>query len=488
MRLKPSVKWYKEADVVVVGYGAAGASAAITAHDAGARVLILEKAPEGEEGGNSRVSGQGWLTPAPVDRAIVYFNALCGEYTVPQDMVRAWAEEMGKNTDWVKGLGGNPTLKRKGPEQAEFPDLPGADCVFTYQLDDTLGEELLWKLLKASVDKRRIDVLCGTPAQELIEDAATGDIIGVRTGAGHNVKARRAVVLTCGGFENNQDMVRDYLSNLTHCYPVGTPYNTGDGIKMAMAVGADLWHMNNISGPWYYLKVPEFPAVMELVPQHHYNDYPGGMIMVAGDGKRFMNEKHKITHGKVRVGGEWVQAPTRRRMVMILDNVLFSSGPLHDNNLYHGWNSILNVYHWSDDNKAELAKGWIIGADTVAGLARKIGLDPVAVDGTVNRWNGFCAAGKDADFGRTKMLAPLDHAPFYAIEMTPAFSSTQGGPRRNARGQIVRPDGRAIGRLYSAGELGSIHSFLYQGAGNIGECLAFGRISGRNAAAEKPWE
>ena len=66
--------------------------------------------------------------------------------------------------------------------------------------------------------------------------------------------------------------------------------------------------------------------------------------------------------------------------------------------------------------------------------------------------------------------------------------NTQGGPRRNEKGQIVRPDGQPIPRLYSAGELGSIYSYLYQGTGNIGECLAFGRISGRNAVAEKPWE
>ena len=85
------------------------------------------------------------------------------------------------------------------------------------------------------------------------------------------------------------------------------------------------------------------------------------------------------------------------------------------------------------------------------------------------------------------MLSPIQAAPFYAIELSPSMLNTQGGPRRNARGQIVRPDGSPIPRLYSAGELGSIYSYLYQGTGNIGECLAFGRISGRNAAAEKPW-
>ena len=85
------------------------------------------------------------------------------------------------------------------------------------------------------------------------------------------------------------------------------------------------------------------------------------------------------------------------------------------------------------------------------------------------------------------MLVPIVAPPFYAIELSPSMLNTQGGPRRNGSGQVVRPDGSPVPRLYSAGELGSIYSYLYQGTGNIGECLAFGRISGRNAAAEHPW-
>jgi len=86
------------------------------------------------------------------------------------------------------------------------------------------------------------------------------------------------------------------------------------------------------------------------------------------------------------------------------------------------------------------------------------------------------------------MLAPIKKVPFYVVELSPSMFNTQGGPRRNEKGQILRPDGTPIPRLYSAGELGSIYSYLYQGSSNIGECLAFGRISARNAVAEKPWD
>jgi len=82
------------------------------------------------------------------------------------------------------------------------------------------------------------------------------------------------------------------------------------------------------------------------------------------------------------------------------------------------------------------------------------------------------------------MMAKFDQGPYYAIEMSPSMLNTQGGPRRNEKAQIVRPDGSPIPRLYSAGELGSIYSYLYQGTGNIGECLAFGRIAARNVLAE----
>ena len=85
------------------------------------------------------------------------------------------------------------------------------------------------------------------------------------------------------------------------------------------------------------------------------------------------------------------------------------------------------------------------------------------------------------------MLSPLSEGPYYAVELSPSMLNTQGGPRRNNKAQIVKPDGTPIPRLYSAGELGSIYSYLYQGTGNIGECLAFGRIAGRETAALSSW-
>jgi hypothetical protein len=257
---------------------------------------------------------------------------------------------------------------------------------------------------------------------------------------------------------------------------------------MALSVGADLWHMNNYAGPSMALKVPEVRTSFSMQALHYSKQTPGGMIVVGPDGRRFTDEKFKTRHGKVPVNGRWLPLATPCPMFMIFDKALFRAGPLYDKHPSHGWTQIIERYPWSEDNSVELAKGWIRTADSIGALASLIGLDPGALNDTIDRWNACCDAGHDTEFGRNLMLTAIIEKPFYAVELSPSMLNTQGGPRRNERAQIVRPDGSPIARLYSAGELGSIYSYLYQGTGNIGECLAFGRIAARNAVAERAWD
>jgi succinate dehydrogenase/fumarate reductase flavoprotein subunit len=484
-------KWDREADVVVVGFGGAGAATAITANDLGASVLMLEKAPESEAGGNTRVSAQGYLNVSDADQAVRYLDAMCGHNRVPRRMARAWAEELSRNNEWIAGIGGDPQEHQPPPAGVEFPELPGADCIHKFHHGDILGYSNTWNFFERAVKQRPIDILYEAPGRELVQDGITREILGIRAeqhGKAIWIKARKAVVLTCGGFENNQEMIRNYLPGLPYCYTSGTPYNEGDGVRMGLAVGADLWHMNNYAGPSMALKVPEYKTSFSMTPLHFGHEQAGGMIVVGPDAGRFTDEKLRTRHGKIRRHGCWVPSPAPCPMYMVFDHALFSSGPLYDKKPVMGWGRIVERYDWSDDNSAELARGWIKRADTVDALARTAGLDPHALVQSVRRWNAHCGAGTDPDFGRSKMLIPLGAPPFYAIELSPSMLNTQGGPRRNENGQIVRPDGAPIPRLYSAGELGSIYGHLYQGTGNIGECFAFGRICARNAVAEVRWD
>ena len=488
-------KWDKEADVVVVGYGGAGASTAITAHDAGAKVVLLEKAPEGEEGGNTRVSGNLWFNPSPADKAITYLNAMADGYPIPPDVVGAWAEEMGKNTDWVTSLGGTPCVPE--PQSSfcspEFPELPGAECSTTYfATEGGWGQERLWKILKANVEEREIEVLYGTPAKELVQNLETKEILGViaeREGETIYIKAKKAVVLTCGGFENNPQMVRDFLA-VQKTAPLGTPYNTGDGIEMVQKVGAALWHMGAQAGMSLNFQIPGTDCAIFLSPSMAAilgGEAAWGSILVDGDGQRFLNETIRDCHGYVRLNSVWHPKPVPEPAYLIFDDKVRRGAPLMTP-LPAGWPLLVLKVTWSQDNSEEIAKGWIIKGDTLSELGAAIDVDARALEETVDKYNGYAAAGTDVDFARpAEKMGPLETAPFYAIPLTRAILNTQGGAKRNKDARIVDPDDNPIPRLYSAGEFGSVYSFLYNGGGNVGETMAFGRIAGRNAAAEEPW-
>jgi succinate dehydrogenase/fumarate reductase flavoprotein subunit len=146
-----------------------------------------------------------------------------------------------------------------------------------------------------------------------------------------------------------------------------------------------------------------------------------------------------------------------------------------------------DLYTWSLDNSAEIGKRWIFQGKNAGELAAKTSIAPDVLEETIGRYNGYCQAGKDGDFGRPKEDLRVLKPPFYAIQLWPALINTQGGPRRDRESRVLDPEGQPIPRLYAAGELGSIWGYLYQGACNISEALVFGQIAGRNAASEKPW-
>jgi succinate dehydrogenase/fumarate reductase flavoprotein subunit len=320
-----------------------------------------------------------------------------------------------------------------------------------------------------------------------------GEIAGVNVRSNNEdfaLRASRGVVLTSGGFEFNPWMKENYLRMTpTHFY--GNPDNTGDGINMALEVGAALWHMNNAS--WrVVMKFPDFPIAFSI--QHHT-----ACLLVDRSGRRFANERfnqnafgyeltnydtHAMCYPKVPC--YWIFDEKRRTVAPLASPY----GPCNPPGGIAGD----HYYIWSEDNQKEIDRGWVIQAENLEELARKISTDPdnrgmmssSTLQESIGRYNSFCKEGLDRDFNKPKeWLKPVEGPPYYAVKLWPGGPNTQGGPRRSLKGQVLRPDGSPIPRLYSAGELGSVWGMLYQGGGNIAECIAFGRISGLNATSEK---
>ena len=476
------------ADVIVVGYGGAGATAAITAADLGAEVLIVEKQAQG--GGNTKLSAGSVRTFGAFDRAVEHITFLCGGATDPE-VIEALVRESHDNEPWLRSLGGEvvmdplqaaPLSYPVYPTGAASPEQPGADGVgprLRVKGEATANGRDLWALLSGNVRQRRIPVRFDSPALRLLRhpDGAVNGLIARRGKDETVVRARKAVILTCGGYERDHDMQLQFLGQ--RYGSLGASGHTGDGIRMAADAGASLWHMNAVAAGFGY-RVDGFDcAVIHAMPGP-------GFIYVDRNASRFVDETAMDAHAVGSLVTELELETMRRSRVpsfVVFDEETRLAGPVA--NTERG--AVAGRYRWSEDNAPEIDKGWIRTGSGTAELAAALGLDPAALERTIERYNDACAGGHDADFGRSAAtLRPLERPPFYGAALWPSLFNTQGGPRRNARAQVLDAWGRPIPGLYGAGELGSMWSQNYPGAGNLTEALAFGRIAGRNAAARNP--
>jgi succinate dehydrogenase/fumarate reductase flavoprotein subunit len=266
---------------------------------------------------------------------------------------------------------------------------------------------------------------------------------------------------------------------------MGTPANQGDGFRMLQRAGADMWHVTTHAGgiaPG--IKVDEFPSAFM---RSHIG--PSSFIDVGADSRRFYDEAldYEASHFKEMRHGHWrdVQYVELQPVHMIMDSRTFDHQQIGID--WVGWNAVALGYRWSLDNRAELEKGWIAQADTIAELARAIGRDPDVLTATVEEYNDACKAGIDPAFGRAAdRLEPVAEPPFYAVQIVPCIPGTTGGGRRDEQARVVSTEGRPIPRLYEAGELGSTLCNLYQNGSLLTEAIAFGRIAGTNLSAEPP--
>lgn len=502
--------WNASYDVVVVGYGAAGAVAAIEAADAGARVLLIEKMPD--PGGISILSAGGLRITSDADDAFRYLKHTCGGRT-PDDVLRVLADGMAEAPDYLRTLarasdatvkvvnspGNYPFPGCDSLGYAEIESIPGFDARDGYLAARPMRPGcLLFKVLVDNVELRRaaIDVWTSTAAGRLHRNDA-GEIVGlhaVRDGQPIDIEARRGVILTCGGFEANEEMKRQYLVS-TPVINTGFRGNTGDGIRMAQAVGADLWHMWLYHGP-YGLRHPDpaypFGLYVKLLPMWTPERTERALpkmawIIVDQDGRRYVDEYPPYMSDTGVRQFDFYEPKTYRHprlpSFLLFDEAGRKAYPLGRaiTNDREAW------YEWSDDNLREVENGILNRADTLAELAQQTGVDEAVLRATVEQWNGDCDAGEDTAFGRRpETMMALREPPYYWAALWPVVINTQGGPVHDARQRVIDVEGQPIDRLYSAGELGSVFGHVYVSGGNLAECFVGGRIAGREAAARVP--
>jgi 3-oxo-5alpha-steroid 4-dehydrogenase len=471
-------KWDREADVVVVGLGGAGAAAAIEAGRAGAKVIVLERMPVA--GGSTVLCGglvyMGGGTPLQratgfedsIENMYKYMLAAAGQGADP-DLIKIYCDNSLGLYDWLVELGVTfkksyipgkwaavPTddgLAYSGNElQANYRSVaPPAPRGHHVQGPGETGF-VLWPPIKAGVEAVGAEIYYEAPAQRLVVNSE-GRVVGVLAevyGLEEYIQARRGVVLCAGGYAANKEMVAQHCPlYLRSQFQVGTLTDDGSGIRMGQGAGADLRMMGDA---FAYSGIYEFGQALVKG------------LLVDDKGRRFIGEDNY---------GTWVgKALIVRHPVsyVIVDQAIWDEVP-------------------------ELGKKYLTvagQADSITELARASNIAPDLLENTVNFYNERASKGEDPEFLKDeRYVVPLENRPFYAINYPAAYVGffTTGGLRINGRAEVLNAFGKPVPGLYAAGRNAfAVTAEQYPGSGtSVGEALIFGRIAGKGAAALEAW-
>ena len=489
-----------DADVVVVGAGGAGMTAAITAAAEGKSVVILES--QSMVGGNS-VRATGGMNAG---KTVYQDENEFGESAGVEKTLKTAAEKYADNAtitalaktvseQWAayqaapKGyfdsvelmeldtmIGGKgindpalvETLCSNSADAIDWLDehgitlhsvssFGGASVKRIHRPVDAEGKTLsvgsyMIPLLQENCDKAGVQTLLNTTATELLTDA-NGAVVGVKatgsTGETITVNAK-AVVLTTGGFGANLDMVTEYKPELKGFMTTNAAGAQGQGIEMATAVGADTVDMDQIQ---IHPTVEANTAA--LITEGLRGD---GAVLINAEGKRFIDEV-----GTRDVVSAAEIAQTGSYSWLVVDQAMVDAS------------SVIQGY---------IKKGYTVTGQTYEELAKAMGVDEAAFAETMKTWNGYVEAKNDPDFGRTSFAKALDNAPYYAIKVTAGVHHTMGGLKINTNTEVLKADGSVIPGLFAAGEVtGGVHGANRLGGNAVADFTVFGRVAG--AAASK---
>lgn len=456
----------READVVVIGAGGAGLAAAVTANQAGASVIVLEKTPK--VGGNTIMAGgalnavdEGSETAlANNDSVELHYKQTFegGDKQGDPEMVRTLVTNAWDGVEWLQSLGmefkpGTFTVLGGLWPRAHKPVEPVGTGFF--------------KAYNAYIDSNdNIEIMFNTKATDLITEngKVTGVVATGETGNKVTLTAKKGVVIATGGFAANVEMRQKHNTIWAtldaSIKSTNPPSSTGDGIAMAEAVNAQLVNMENI----------------QLLPMGDPNSGSlSGNIEMGVENRIFVNDE----------GNRFVDEGARRD---VMTNALFEQPNAHmwvilDSHDYPTGDEKNN---FNESVNELIAAGRAFKGETLEELAGEIGVDPENLVAAVTEFNTHVDSKTADSFGRTLYADKIDKGPFYAGARVPTVHHTMGGVQINTEAQVIDVNGNIIPGLYAAGEVtGNIHGANRLGGNALTDILVFGRIAGANAAAGK---
>lgn len=464
--ISSDVNWHHSQDVVVVGAGAAGLSAAVEAKRNGNSVTVIEFSSNHLTSNTALCGGVYYAGDTSIQKTMgiyddrnewrKYIDEISGGFE-DADMMDVWVEKAGENLDWLIEMGVDfPTdLLYMSGNELELQDItkPIPRGHVTKEQSGTSISDALYK----EGDKIGVQYFFETTAEKLFTDE-TGRVIGVQTNKG-NFKATNGVVIASAGFSRNKEWIKSFKPDLATGGSFGSARQQGDGIRMGMDIGANIANMWITQADTIGTQTSEnmWPCMVIAI-------WKLPCIFVSSDAKRHMREDmyYELQSKEIaKQDGGYVWS--------IWDQSITDMG-----------GQTVTVPAASEGCIREVEQGYFKKADTIRELANQMGVDAHILEETVNNYNEMMRNGEDTEWGRKTGLGEVIKAPFYAAKTVPATCDTAGGLTINQRAEVLDVWKQPIPGLFAAGSTtAGWRGKIYQGSGTaISIAVTFGRLAG----------